>query len=74
MAKSLDETLVEVRAMRTVADGLAALTGDIKRRLDEALAGGLSPEQQAKVDAIFAEVEAEKAEMAKAITDNTPQA
>ena len=72
MAKTLDETLEEVRALRTVADGLAALTRDIKARLDAALTGVLTPEQQAKVDAIFAEVTQEKEEIAVVITENTP--
>lgn len=61
-----------VTATNGVADSLIVLTGDIKRRLDEALAGGLTPEQQAKVDAIFTAIEEEKTELAAALVANTP--
>jgi hypothetical protein len=72
LMKTLNETLEEVRAVKTVADSLITLTASIKARLDEVLAGGLNPEQQAKVDAIFIELEDEKTSLAKALTDNTP--
>jgi hypothetical protein len=68
---TLDETLASVQDEKTVVEGLAKLTSDLKARLDEILAGNLTPEQQAKVDAIFAETEARKQELAAAITANT---
>ena len=70
--KTLQELADLVTATNGVADSLIVLTGDIKRRLDEALAGGLTPEQQAKVDAIFSAIEQEKTELAAALVANTP--
>ena len=70
--KTLQELADLVTATNGVADSLIVLTGDIKRRLDDALAGGLTPEQQAKVDAIFTAIEEEKTELAAALVANTP--
>lgn len=70
--QTLQELADLVTATNGVADSLIVLTGDIKRRLDEALAGGLTPEQQAKVDAIFSAIEQEKTELAAALVANTP--
>lgn len=67
---TLDETLSKVREETTVEQSLVTLTGDIKKRLDDLLAGNLTPDQQAKVDEIFNEVEANRA--AAAIVANTP--
>lgn len=69
---SLQQLADLVTATNGVADSLIVLTGDIKRRLDDALAGGLTHEQQAKVDAIFKAVEDEKNELAAALIANTP--
>lgn len=74
MAKTLDEALAVVTEESTVADSLVVLTYQIKALLDEALAGVLTPEMQAKVDAIFEAAEAKKIAMAQAVLDNTPQA
>ncbi len=71
MAKSLDDLTADVAAESTAVDGLITLTSGIKAQLDAALAGGLTPDQQAKVDAIFAAVDAKKADIAAAITVNT---
>ena len=58
MAKTLAETLAVVTATRGQVASLIVLTGSIKTRLDEIIAGGLTPAQQAAVDAIFTEIEA----------------
>jgi hypothetical protein len=70
MAKSLDELLGAVTAQTTQITSLALLTSGIKAQLDAALAGELSPDQQAKVDAIFAEVDANTAAIVTAINAN----
>ena len=70
--KTLDDLLEEVHAEKTVVESLITLTGGIKARLDEALKGGITPAQQAKIDAIFADVTAAKDEAAAAIVANTP--
>lgn len=75
MANTLDDVANDVRDESTVIDSLAALTAGIKKQLDDALSGAtLPPQVQAKVDAVFAGIEANKAKLAKAITDNTPAA
>lgn len=71
---TLDQTLADVQAETTVVEGLATLTGSLKAQLDAVLAGQLTPAQQAQVDAIFAQVEANKQKLADAITANTPAA
>lgn len=71
---TLDQVLVDVKAESTVVDSLSSLTAGIKAQLDVALAGALTPEVQAKVDAIFAGIEGNKQKMADAIIANTPAA
>jgi hypothetical protein len=71
---TLQETLDKVTEQTTVVDGLSALTYQIKAMLDAALSKELTPEQQAKVDAIFAGLQANNDKAAKALLDNTPQA
>ena len=70
MAKSLDELLGAVTAQTTQITSLALLTAGIKAQLDAALAGELSPEQQAKLDAVYAEIEANTAAIVTAINAN----
>ncbi len=72
MATTLDELVVDVATESTLIDSLITLTTGIKAQLDAALAGVLTPAQQAKVDAIFAAVEQKKADIAAAILANTP--
>lgn len=67
---TLDETLAKVTETRGRINSLTALTAGIKARLDEILAGALTPEQQAKVDAVFAEVDAAKDDVDTAINAN----
>ena len=71
---SLDETLAAVQAESTVDDSIIALLTGIKAQLDAALAGGLTPEAQAKVDAIFAAAQANSQKVSDAVTANTPAA
>ncbi len=71
---SLDEVIDDVTAEGTQIDGLTTLTAGIKAQLDAALAGALTPAQQAKIDAIFAGVEANKQKVVDAINANTPAA
>lgn len=67
---SLDETLELVRAANNRQDSLIELTRGIKKQLDEILAGALPPAVQEKVDAIFAEVSGQAAEVDAAINEN----
>lgn len=69
---TLDETLAEVTAERTQIDSLSTLTSGIKKQLDDILAGQLPADVQAKVDALFRGVEANKQAVVDAINANTP--
>lgn len=68
---TLDEVLVDVQDESTRIDSLSTLVAGIKKQLDDILAGQLPPEVQAKVDAVFAGVEANKAKVQAAIDANT---
>lgn len=70
MAQTLDEILADVTEEGTQIDSLVALTAGIKAQLDSVLAGVLTPEQQAKVDAIFTAVESNKTKVVDAINAN----
>src|SRR5690349_12926923 len=72
--KTLDEVLQAVNEESTVDDSIIVLLTGIKAQLDSVLAGNLTPDQQAKVDAIFAAADANKAKVAAAIAANTPAA
>lgn len=71
MATTLDDVLADVTAEKGLEDSVITLLQGIKKQLDDLLAGGLSPEQQAKVDAIFTQVETNKAALSAAITANS---
>jgi len=71
---TLDEVLIVISDERTVVDGIATLLDQLKIMLDEALAKELTPEQQAKVDAIFAAAQGNKTDLATALLEHTPQA
>lgn len=71
---TLDELIALVTDANTQTDSLITLLAGIKAQLDAALAGALTPAQQAKVDEIFAAVAAQKTEVVDAINANTPQA
>ena len=68
---TLDETLAKVTEESTVDDSIIALLTAIKAQLD---AGGLSPDAQAKVDAIFGGLQANIDKVTAAVTANTPAA
>lgn len=70
---TLDDILADTTAEGTEVQSLATLTAGIKAQLDQALSGAsLTPAQQAKVNQIFANIEANKGALATAITANTP--
>ena len=66
---SLDETLAAVTAESTVDDSIIALLQGLAAQI---AAGGLSPADQAKVDAIFGAAQANAAKVSAAVTANTP--
>ena len=70
---TIDDVVKDVTDESTVEDGLITLTTDIKTQLDAALAGTtVPPAVQAKIDAVFTQLETNKAKLAAAITANTP--
>jgi hypothetical protein len=72
---TLDQLVTAVTEEDTVEASVLALLVAIKAQLDAALANsGIKPEDQAKIDAVFAAVEASKAKLADAIVANTPAA
>jgi hypothetical protein len=71
---TLDEIITAVTEQDTQIDSLATLTAGIKKQLDDILAGALTPDQQAKVDAIFAGLQANTQEVVAAINANTTPA
>ena len=72
---SLDQVLTDVQDESTQIDALSTLTAGLKQQLADALAGvNLPPDVQAKVDAVFAGVEANKAKVVAAINANTAAA
>lgn len=72
---TIDEVLSDVQDESTVEDSLITLVTGIKSQLDAALASqGIPPDVQAKIDAVFSGIEANKAKVAAAITANTPAA
>ena len=71
--KSLDDIISDIQDLKTREDGLVELVGGIQQQLKDALAGvNLTPDQQAKVDAIFDAVEERKKSIQDAIDANTP--
>lgn len=74
MAETLDSIFQKVTSTGTVEDSLIALLTGVKGQLDAALAGGITPAQQAKMDAIFAAVSNQSDKAAAAIVANTPAA
>lgn len=74
MAHTFDETLAAVAEMKTVEDGLIALTDSLKAKVDAIVAGSLTPEQQAALDQIFNQIAAAKTAAAEALLRDTPAA
>lgn len=72
---TLDDVLADVTAEPTQIAGLKTLILGLAQQLADALAGvNLPPAVQAKVDAIFAGAEANKAAIADALNAGTPAA
>ncbi len=72
---TLDEVLTDVTDEGTKLDSLSALIAGLKQQIADALAGTtLPPAVQAKIDAVFAGVEANKAKVQAALDANVPPA
>ena len=69
---TLQEVLDDVRSEKTVIASVLTLIDGLKQQLADALAGELSAEKQAQVDAIFAAAEENKSALSAAINANTP--
>ena len=74
MDKNLDEVLQSVTDESTLDDSIIALLTGIKAQLDAVIGGALPPAVQAKVNALFDAIEANKTKVTAAIVANTPAA
>jgi|GEM_PF-5309038 TATA-binding protein-associated factor Taf7 len=75
MSATLDQVVQDVTDESTIEDSLIALISGIQTQLTAALAGTtISPANQAKIDAVFSGLEANKTKLAAAVTANTPAA
>lgn len=71
MAKTLDDILADVAEESTTLDSLSVFVQGLKQQIADALSGvTLPPAAQAKVEAVFAGIEANKAKAAKAMEAN----
>lgn len=68
--RTLEETLALVEAQSTSVESISTLLAGIKKQLDEALGGALTPSQQMRVDAIFNKAQANKDQLDAAIKAN----
>lgn len=73
---TLAELVAAVEAEKTQVDSITTLVGQLKSMLDAALAnaGTLTPEQQAAIDSVFAQVTDDTNRIAEAVAANTPAA
>ncbi len=71
MAAKLDDLLADVTAEGTALDSVKALIQGLKDQLANA---GLSPADQAKVDAIMAQLQSNDQKIADALAANVPPA
>lgn len=72
MAKTLDEVLADAGDESTKIDSLLVIVDGIEQQLKDALSGvTLPPAAQTKVDAIFDNIESNKAKVQAAIDKNT---
>lgn len=70
---TLDQVLADVAEESTQIDSLSAFVAGLKQQIADALAGTtLPPAVQAKVDAVFAGVEANKGKVVAAMAENVP--
>jgi hypothetical protein len=72
--KSLDDIIEDLTSLKSRQDALVQLASGLRDQVGAITAGSLTPDQQAKVDAIFDAVEERKAEVQAAIDKNTPAA
>lgn len=68
---TLDDVVAKVAALTTVDDSVVALLGDLKTKLDAAIAGGADP---AKLQALSDALGAQTQRLSDAVTVNTPAA
>lgn len=68
--RTLEDVLEVVTAQRTKITSLTALLSGIKKQLDAALGGQLTPSQQMRVDRIFNELQSNDAAIVEAIDAN----
>ena len=73
MDKTLEDVLANVAESNTLMESITVLVAGLKDQLAAALTD-LSPAQQAKVDQIFAEIDANQEKMIAAVGSNTPAA
>jgi altronate dehydratase len=70
---TIDQVLQDVTDESTAIDSVSALISGLKQQLADALSGAtIPPAVQAKVDAVFATAEANKAKLATALATNVP--
>lgn len=70
---SIDQVAADVTAETTVIDSISTLIGGLETQLAAALAGaGIPADVQAKIDAVFATAETNKAKLAAAVLAGTP--
>ncbi len=71
---TLEDLLQKVTDQETKVDSIITLVGGLKEQLAEALADvSLTPEQQEKVNAIFAQLEENSGKLDEAIAANTTE-
>ena len=69
---TLDDIATDMTEETTSIDGLSVLLSGLKQQLADTLSGAnLPPAIQAKVDAVFAQAEANKSKLADALAANT---
>jgi len=72
---SIDDVLTDVTAESTQLDGINALISGIQAQLASALSGTTVPQAvQAKIDAVFAQLQNNDTKIAAALAANTPAA
>ena len=72
MTTSLDDVIADIEDLGTKEDGLIALTKGLQQQVKDALGGTITPDQQAKIDQVFAAVEARKTAIQEALDAGTP--
>lgn len=71
MAHTLNDAIDLIRNQDTAIDGLMAMIGSLRIQVGQALAGAvISPQQQANLEAVFAEAESRKGDIEKALDTN----